>query len=121
MFIDLSTIVVFAAMIIAGLVSARITLMMSREYGLIERLRDWFPMVLLLGTSIPGFIAWFVAYAAVSYGGLFYGVLADLLMLPAIGAVWFALLASVWFLNFGVVAGVDRIFNGLAKKLDAIG
>jgi len=121
MFMQLSTIVCFAAMIIAGFVSARITLLMSREYGIIGRLRDWFAIVLLLGISIPAFIAFGVAAVAVSYGGIFYGVIVDLLTLPAVGLVWFAVLATVWFLNVGVIAGIDRIFNGLAKKLDAVG
>ena len=109
---------IWLAVISSGLTSARIALFLSERWG---RLRDWFAIVLLLGISIPAFIAFGVATVAVSYGGIFYGVIVDLLTLPAVGLVWFAVLATVWFLNVGVIAGIDRIFNGLAKKLDAVG
>jgi hypothetical protein len=108
---ELDILIPAAGVVFAFIVGARIAYVMGLRYGAVDPYTDSSWMIPLIGGAAAGIIAGFATTAATQNGGLICGIIADILMLPAVGLIWIFIV--------GGNRALERIITNLLNKLDS--
>lgn len=111
MMIEPEFVIVTTAMAQAAIVSARLSYVMGFKWGLRYE-SNYLMSFQVISTIVSAILAGFGAGAALTFGGLVFGIAAVLLTLPCVGAAW--------LLIVGGNKAIERILGGLFNKVDEV-
>ena len=102
--------IIATALVLGLIVNTRLSFVMGKRWGLSEN--DGLGILMFVSGIASGFIVCFATYAALTAGGAFYGIIADVLVIPA--------MALIWIIVVGGNKVMTRTLAGLLSTVDAV-